>query len=294
MEQKSLYDSLLAFQALFENAGFDYPADAASYYVLYTAAFNEITTFAALLDKAKTLSRNASRKSLENGRRELLQRGLIARVLFTHDEEAQEEFGREAYVAADPFLIWEDLGSGLTTRAGEELLQSMRRSAEQLSSTYQTLFGEYGLAIEEGKLTFYYSGVWLHYTILALCRKAPRQVSLWPGGVGSIIRPSVGRFRRILETGSSIRVIFDRTQDTESAMKLQEQAKGKLEIRFTRLNTTRRMALVGDDLALDALRILPLDMPAPGYMGTAYLDKESISELQTVFEDNWNVQTEAF
>jgi hypothetical protein len=115
MEEGNVYDPLLAFQAAFENAGFDHPTDAAAYYVLYIAAFNEITTFAALLDKARELSRNISRKTLENGRRELLQRGLIARVIFTHGEEAQEEFGREAYVVTNPAIVWEDVEEGLRT-----------------------------------------------------------------------------------------------------------------------------------------------------------------------------------
>ena len=290
---KSLYDQLVAFQALFESAEFDHPADCAAYYVIYTAAFNEINTFSALLDKAKELSRNISRKSLENGRRELLMRGLMATVLFTHDDEAREEFGREAYVTANPLIVWEDLEGALKTKAGDDLLRSMYTSVEQLNEKYTSFFGDRGVAIEEGKLTLYYSGVWVHYTILNLCRQQPRKVCLWiSGGRTTAAQPLPERYRRILDTGSTIQVIFDRGVDTTFIEKASAQYENRLEIRLARAGTTRRVALIGDVLALDGLRILPMDMTAPGYVGTAYLDKESITELENTFIDKWELEAE--
>jgi hypothetical protein len=168
----------------------------------------------------------------------------------------------------------------------------MRSSAEQLCDKYKCFFGEHGLAIEEGKLTLYYSGVWIHYAILGLCRKAPREVSLWLSGRRTAAQPLADRFRRILETGSTVRVIYDRRVDIDAAKEVLDQYGSRLEMRFTKVGTTRRMMLVRDALALDGLRILPADMPAPSYIGTAYLDQASIQHLAESFDGKWEMETE--
>ena len=290
--QVDIFDSFVAFQALFQAAGFQHPTEAAAYYVVYCGAFNEITGLSTLLDKAIPLSPAISRKTIVNGRGELLWRGIMAKRVLSHGPGSQDEFGREAFFPASPALIWEDLEGEMKTKAGGELVDTMRRSAEHLSEQHRAFFGRNGLALEcGGKVTLQYSGLWVNYLILSLCTEAPRSVSLWLTGLRTYAEPIQERFIRILETGSTVRIIFDRMSNTQAAQRIQE-SHDHLHIRFTRVRTVRRLAIIDDVLALDGLRILPADSPPPGYVGTAYLDRDSISTLREVFEDKWALETE--
>ena len=49
------------------------------------------------------------------------------------------------------------------------------------------------------------------------------------------------------------------------------------------------MALVDDVLAIDGVRILPLKIALPAYIGTVYLDKDSIATLQANFDGRWGM-----
>ena len=287
MAEFNLLESRVAFLQLFEALRLPCPAEAATYYVLYIASFSDAMSFEKLHREAKSIVPHIGARPFRRGREELMKRGFMARVLFSH--EAQE-FGQEAYLPANPMIVWEEGEESLKRGLGSAMFQSVRNSAEQLSRLYDENFGAYGISIEEGKLTIYYSGMWTTFTLLNLCKKKPRRVSMSISGFRNW-GVSLKYFRRCLDTGSKTRLLLDANIDTELLRTLHSQyPEDSVEVRHSLLGRTHRMTLVDDVIAFDSIRILPPRMAAtaPAYIGTVYAEKDSIGMLSQEFDARWN------
>jgi hypothetical protein len=278
-----------AFLQLFEMLRLGYPLEAATYYVVYTSTFPDIRTFEGLHREARTLVEGIKPGALRRGRDELVQQGFMARVLFSHEAE---EFGQEAYIPANPKLVWEAGEERLRGVLASDMFDTMRRAAEGLSKEYDDNFGEYGLSIEEGKITVYYSGVWVTFILLNLCRKSPRQVSITVRGSKSFIAPSLDYFRKCLDTGSKIRILLDHKGDPEALKELTEEHPSDVEVSLASLGPTHRTTLVDDVFALDSIRIVTPQLSAPAYIGTAYLERADIERLARYYEAKWRGEDE--
>lgn len=286
MSEPNLLSIRAAFLQLFEMLGVGYPAEAATYYVLYTSTFPDSRTFGQLYRDASKLVEGTKEGRLRRGRDELLKSGFVARVLFPH--EAAEDFGHEAYIPANPMIIWEEGEARLEERLGSDLFEIMKSSAQELSSQYELNFGKYGIGIEEGILTIFYSGRWINFTLLNLCRRTPRSVSLSISGFSSFVEPSLRFFHKSLDTGSSVRVLLDHKIDTDSVKELKSKYGDRFATRFAAVGTTHRMTLIDDVLALDTIRILSLESSAPSYVGTLYVETDStIARLREHYEGRW-------
>jgi hypothetical protein len=287
MVKVNLLETKVAFQTLFDLLGIGWPTEAATYYVSYTTAFPNIKTFARLHREARKSVQSITAAPLRRGRDQLLTYGFMAKVLFPY--EAKDYFGTEGYIPADPLVVWEEGEEKLKKEFSPDMFQSMRMCAEQLSHTYNENFGEYGIGIEEGKLTLYYSGMWVAFLILNLCRKKPRNVSLWISGFRSFSDPLLRHYRNMTRAGPYVRMVVDGRIDPEPVRKLEEECEGRWETKISPVGTTRRMALVDDVLAIDGVRILPLKTAMPAYIGTVYLEKDSIATLKDNFDGRWGM-----
>jgi len=283
----NLLETKVAFQTLFDLLGMSWSTEAATYYVSYNNAFPNIKTFAKLHQEANKFAQAITAAPLRRGRDQLLTYGFMAKVLFPY--EAKDYFGTEGYIPADPLEIWEEGEEKLKKEFSPDMFQSMRMCAEQLSHKYNENFGKYGVGIEEGKLTLYYSGMWVAFLILNLCRKKQRNVSLWISGSRSFSDPLLKHYRNMLRASPNVRMVVDGRINPEPVKKLEKECEGRWETKTSPVSTTRRMALVDDVLAIDGLRILPLNVPMPAYIGTAYLEKDSIATLQANFDGRWNM-----
>lgn len=283
----NLLETKVAFQTLFDLLGMSWSTEAAIYYVSYTNAFPNIKTFSKLHQEARRCAQAITAAPLRRGRDQLLTYGFMAKVLFPY--EAKDYFGAEGYIPSDPLEIWEEGEDKLKKEFSPDMFQSMRICAEQLSHKFKENFGKYGLGIEEGKLTLYYSGMWVAFLILNLCRKKQRNVSLWISGSRSFSDPLLRHYRNMLRANPNVRMVVDGKIDPEPVKKLEKESEGRWETKTSPVSTTRRMAMVDDVLAIDGLRILPLDVPMPAYIGTAYLEKDSITTLEANFDGRWNM-----
>jgi hypothetical protein len=287
MGKINLLETRVAFQTLFDLLGMGWSTEAATYYVSYTNAFPNIKTFTRLQREARKFTQTITAAPLRRGREQLITYGIMAKVLFPY--EAKDYFGAEGYIPADPLVVWEEGEEKLKKEFSSDMFQSMRTCAEQLSHTYHENFGNYGLGVEEGKLTLYYSGMWVAFLILDLCRKKPRHVSLWVSGSRSFADPLLKHYRDMLRSGSNVRIVVDSRINPEPVKKLEKEYEGRWETKISPVSTTRRMTLVDDVLAIDGVRILPLKIALPAYIGTVYLDGDSIATLQANFDGRWGM-----
>jgi len=207
MVKINLLETKVAFQTLFDLLGIGWPTEAATYYVSYTSAFPNIKTFTKLQREARRFAQTVTSAPLRRGREQLITNGIMAKVLFPY--EAKDYFGSEGYIPADPLVVWEEGEENLKKEFSSDMFQSMRTCAQQLSHTYHEKFGSYGIGTEEGKLTLYYSGMWVAFLILNLCREKPRNVSLWVSGLRSFADPLLKHYRNMLRSGSSVRIVVD-------------------------------------------------------------------------------------
>jgi hypothetical protein len=283
----NLLETKVAFQTLFDLLGMSWSMEAATYYVSYINAFPDIKTFAKLHQEARTFAQAITAAPLRRGRDQLLTYGYMAKVLFPY--EAKDYFGTEGYIPADPLEVWEEGEQKLKKEFSSDMFQSMRICAEQLSHNYNENFGKYGIGIEEGKLTLYYSGMWVAFLIQNLCKKNQRNVSLWISGSRSFADPLLKHYRKLLHAGPNVRIVVDGRINPEPVRKFEKECEGRWETKTSPVSTTRRMALVDDVLAIDGLRILPLNVSMPAYIGTLYLEKDSITTLQANFDGRWSM-----
>ncbi len=319
-----MYEIIRTFSPLFRGLNFENPRAAAAYYV--NLIINFPTNFQGILNEAQAIyGSDISRQALYAGRRELQRRGIIGRIYLT--EDCDTDFDREAYLPANPDIIWRENRELVNTywKQPEELAF---RSAKvnELYDHYRRNFKKYGLGIEKGSITGLFNIYWMYReginNFYYSC-KDTKKVDVMMTGLEIYMVPDCFEYtHEILKRGvrervlldDNTKIIFDKNtkrkvlKDEEPMLKEYEPIikqrlsqyiefgkdfLDQIEIRFAPVAyiTYRQTICYNDEgpyWACDFRRLLSLDPKEPPYyMGTIYLQRDLIDHIRENFEAAW-------
>jgi hypothetical protein len=232
---------------------------------------------------------NITRRPLESGRNCLLKEGLIAKVLFS--SELGEEFGRERYLPVNPRIVWEETKEDLRSIINEDTFDAIERHLREMIDAHNENFKTYGIKLKRnGNVTLQYGAKWIFYTLLNNSLEKGNHLRLQVGGERICEEPFIRYIRRFLELNKKIQLIVEKEECLESIKKLKDEYEEKLDVRYFPDEVTGLMRnyVIGDELAVTSMRILK-EEEEPSYIGTAYVDIESIEELNEKFENLWSL-----
>jgi hypothetical protein len=265
-----------------------YRYEAAIYYITYVLSRPMALTRLGE-EVRESVDKIVSNKRLENGREALIREGLLAQVLSAY--EGEKEFGGEAFLPADPEVLWEEKKGEMERKLDLERVKSMERGILQLSEGYRNNFGKYGVVLAGGKLSVLYSATWIVGLLLELSKRNTEDTLLWlSSGYRSFDEPLLSLHRKILERGMKLKLMLATKKNIERMKELKRRYGAQIDIRILppgEAYATARRAICGNELALDARKILPPSSPEPSYIGTIYLEKESIEILRRSFQQDW-------
>ncbi len=283
--------SLLRDVDLFFDVGLGigkYRYEAAIYYITYVLSRPMALTKLGE-EVRESVDKIMSNKRLENGREALIKEGLLAEVLSAY--EGEKEFGGEAFLPADPEVLWEEKRGEMERKLDLERVRSVEKGIQQLVEGYRHNFGKYGVVLEGGKLSLLYSATWIVGLLLQLSRRNTEDTLLWlSSGYRSFEEPLLSLHKRILEKGMKLKLMLATKKNIERMKELKRRYGDQIDIRILppgEAYATARRAICGNELALDARKILPPSSPEPSYVGTIYLEKESIDILRKSFQQDW-------
>jgi hypothetical protein len=280
-------DYIQDFEMMFERMKVDRPREAAVYYV--TLIVDCPKEFSDFLKTAEDLA-NITRRPLETGRASLLKNGLIAKVLFSND--ANEDFGRESYLPANPKAIWEDAKLDLKRVIAEDTYRIIENRINDYYNYYITNFEKYGIKLKRnGNVTLQYSGKWILYNVLSNCLENNNELKMQIGGERLFDEPYINYFKRFLDLDVKIQLIIDNTHNMESIKKLTDAYTDKLEVRCfsEQVSGTMRNFVFGKEIAVNGVKILPETHTEPSYIGTAYVNLDDIQVLDEKFKNLWEL-----
>ena len=294
-------DQINVFESIFRRLYFEYPRDAAAYYVsLVTSEFPSTL-------KSISLEASTTYPLLLRGRMELLEKGYVAKMLNLNDETVPAKKG-ELYLPVNPVLIWEDLQIEQAHAFDEEEIKRRNKLVKEIGKSYTQNFKDYGLGSLGKNVTIYYSGRWFFYTLINNLNQN-HHLDMMIGRLGSFREPYMTFYRRMFQEykGLKLRILYnfpiaratkedqDKMQKSLEALKrLKEEYPDNIDFMASQVPhaTSRRLIFSHGDgrpyMAVDARKLLSTEREEPSYVGTIYFDDAAMSELKYNYEDAWN------
>jgi len=253
-----------------------------------------------------------NRQSLRQGRLELLEKGFIAKTLFT--EDADINFDREPFLPVDPEIIWEENKENVIPfwKTPEEMAFRESRIKE-LQEYYINNFKKYGLGIEKGSITILCYAHWLPRILMAN-RKYTKSLDAMANVLNLFQAPDHSKYHeKMFKSGLTVREVLDTNikrkmfKDEEIVLqeiraneeqrlvkikKIREEYRNQIRLKYFETYTTSRITILYNDkgpfMAFDFRTFLSIiSEGAPCYTGTIYLQAEAIDRIKENFEAAW-------
>lgn len=269
---------------------------AAIYFVLLIETFP--ANLATVLKRANDENYDIKRRSLEIGREILLQNGFIAHA---YSSNVGSDFDNESFLPVNPMILWEENKD----KIAEEDRVFRDGKANELGKIYLEKFKTHGCIGTVGDITVRYSSQWFTYAIInnLFYKKGNRGMDIMLSSLGSFDSPYRDFYgsKLLLEQKLKIRALYDPYSYTYdkineenferrlvNARTFMEKYGDIVEIRRPNVThaTTRRV--IFDNIAIDSMKLLPLNREEPSYVGTIYLNTEDIGFLRENFNVAWN------
>lgn len=291
MEELKLVSVVQTFESIFDEVGIDMSYEASLYYV--TSIYYTPVSFTEMYRKARSIRKSISERALRNGRNALMENGLIAQVLFVHGSDTK--FGTEPYLPVNPMIVVEVYAKYLKDVYSDEDFSIRNRDVEEVYRIWMENFGRYGIGIEKGSITLYYGDTWILYNLIGIMDIFENAtISMMLGGINVFKEEYKAYYSHLIQRGSKIRVIIDRSDEMEDVKRLKMEYGDKIEVRCIPAEHygTCRQILFDRELALDGKKLLPLDRPEPSCIGTIYVrEEDSIALLKNNFENIWRIRS---
>ena len=287
MEAMKLTSVVQTFESIFDEMGIDVSHEASLYYV--ASIYHTPVSFTEMHREAKRIRKTISERALKNGRNALMDNGLIAHVLFVHGSDTR--FGTEPYIPVNPRIVAEVHNEYLKDVYSDEDFSIRNRDVGEIHKIWTENFGRYGIGIEKGSITLYYSDTWVMYNLLGIMGGfETTTISMMLGGIDLFKEAYKAYYDHIIQQGSKIRAIIDRTDEVEDVKRLKMEYGDKIEVKYIPSEDygTCRQILFDHDWALDGTVLLLSDRPGPSCIGTIYIrEADSIALLRNNFENIW-------
>jgi len=202
-----------------------------------------------------------------------------------------EDFGRERYLPVNPRVIWEETKDILRPLISEDTYKNIEKHITDMISSYNQNFKTYGIKLmRSGNVTLQYSKRWIFYMMLNNSLEKGEDLKIYMGGEDLSEEDTARYLKKFLELSKKVRVIIEKEENLPTVLKLKEEFKDKLDVRYFPNEVTgfMRNFVFGKELAFTGMKILSEEENV-SYVGTAYVDLEDIDEISRKFENLWNL-----
>jgi len=288
---KKLTGIIQTFEPIFEREGITHSQEAAVYYVLSVS--NSSLNFTETLREARKIRRTVSQRALKKGQDYLLNKGFLAKVLFTHN--TGEEFEQRGYIPVHPKTVFKENEEYLREIYEPEDFSVREKQVEDLYGAYEDNYGEYGLKIEKGCVTLHYSRKWIvSYIASIITRLEVKTLLTMLNGLSVFEPPYRQYYEDTIEKGLKMRMIFggeEEIGEVEEAKALRNKYEESVEVRYTPgISRTCKSFIVDDKLAMDGKKLLAMNGEALSYIGIMYIEEEEcIKNLGRNIEAVWKM-----
>jgi len=284
------------FEPIFDRFGITHAQEASIYYILSIS--DSSLNFTETLREAVKIRRTISQRALKKGQDYLLNKGFLARVLFT--QNAENEFGQKdygLYVPVHPRILFEENEEYLREIYEPDDFSVRKKQVEDLYDVFETNYGKYGLKLEKGCLTLYYSDAWIVSYIASIMARSDVKVktlSTMLSGLRAFKQPYKRYYEDKIERGLKIRMVFggsEEIEEIEEIKELRNKYEIGIEIRYSAaISSTCKSFIIDDKLAMDGKKLLPMNREGLSYIGTMYIvEEECIKNLRRNFENVWKM-----
>ena len=280
------------FEPIFERLGITYSREAAIYYVLSIS--NSSLNFTETLREANKIRRTISQRALKKGQDYLLDKGFLAKVLFTHNggEELEQRGG---YIPVNPMIVFKENEAYLREIYEPEDFSVREKQVADLYAAYDDNYGEYGLKIEKGSVTLHYSRKWIvSYIASIISRLEVKTLLTMLNGLRVFEEPYRQYYEDKMGEGLKVRMIFggeEEIEEVEETKALRNKYEEDIEIRYTpSMSRTSKSFIVDDKLAMDGTELLTMNGDELSYIGILYLNENGcIKDQRKDFEAVWKM-----
>ena len=213
----------------------------------------------------------------------------------------------ELYLPVNPILIWNAHKLEQARVFNEEKVKDREMDVFELGITYRKNFGDFGIGSRRTNISIINSYRWLLYTI-ANVLKHDHGLSMMLGDITTFESQYADFCDSMLELHKGIRIkLLVEPTDELNKIKANEPGQGidnlkklmeknpdiNFEIGETPIpHATSRMIICEEPngspyMSLDEWKILPINRPEPSYMGTIYLESNSVTWMKNKFDASW-------
>lgn len=302
-DQKLTIERSDIFEDIFRRLLFKEPKKAARYYV----ALVENIPGTGIMSLAEKSSMHYT--VLIQGRKELLERGLIAKILPINEVSEESRKKGELYLPTNPIIAWQEAQIGEADERGTEAREN---EIIKLKGIFKNNWGFNEMGLVNGDISLIYGGRWLFYTLIDNLEMNPH-LDMMIGGLGSFKAPYIKFYERMFNENEDLKlrilygfptsqmskkqkeIICDRLKDLEALKKRDHN----LSYYASAVpHATSRRALFSNSkeepyMAIDARKLLPIDRKDPSYIGTIYFQTDAISWMKQNFEETWDKTTQS-
>jgi hypothetical protein len=252
--------------------------------------------FTETLREARKIRGTVSQRALKSGRDYLLNKGLLANVLFTHNTEEEEALKQKGYLPLHPKIVFEENEEYLREIYEFDDFSVREKQVGDLYGVYEDNYGDYGLKMEKGRVTIQCSRKWIVSYITNIITGTKLRVgtlSMMLSELRVFEEPYRYYYEDMIENGSKIRIIFggeEEMEEIEETKALRNKYKESVEVRYSpTISRTCKSFIIDDVLAMDGKRLLTKNSGELSYIGIMYLKEEDcVKNLSRNFEYVWN------
>ncbi len=250
-----------------------------------------------MLREARKIIRTISQRALLKGRDYLLKKGFLARVLFSHNAEDEFEQKGYGYIPVHPRIIFEENEEYLREIYEPDDFSVRKKQVEDFYAVYEDNYGKYGLKIDKGCMTLYYTDARIVSYIASIIARSDVKVktlSMILSGLRVLKPPYRHYYEDKIESGLKIRMVFggsEEIEEIEEMKELRNKYEEGIEIRYTgAISGTCKSFMIDRVLAMDGKKILPMNGEGQSYISIVYIKEEAcIKSLSNDFETVWKM-----
>jgi hypothetical protein len=298
-----IHELLTAFNILFGNLEIkkEIPEFATIYYLLITIFKDtkfknkqippSLHLFVAIAKNPKIFNRkyDSSRTKFENVIEEFLDKGVLARILFSKSNQ-----NSRYYFPTNPRTLWMEINDRFSQEqkmSNEKYGDIIKKFEEKI---YVPKFGLQSKLLNNNYNVINFNTKWMIYLLLTYA-KGSSELSLL---LSRMRKDKISFYEQLLQKKIPVKIILDLRdfENVKNAKELRERYKTHLKMKYNykELKGTTRRIVLKNSFAIDVIKILPpsrTDAPSDSlYMGVLYSD-QNISTFENIFKSWWDQAT---
>jgi hypothetical protein len=294
-----------AFETVFDGLDFkksNYAADAALYYLSLIACYRQPSLPEIKKHIKFFYDKKVETNDLVKARNELVERGILAKILFTANDNVEFTYDLADYFPNDPSIIWDTIISEMSDEKRSDYQNNLKIVNEFSKIFYKKRFSLESNLLKNNQLVLAFNKMWPFYFLLTYSlpqegTQKKNNLSFLLSGlrkddIGPEVRPSKHYIKLLIN--NNIKALLDNGNDDDQK-KIEKYLRERypverLDIRFTKnqlYGSTRRIILE-NIFSMDGFKVHPSESNTNNfsYVGIIYFNKNK-NIISKSFDSWW-------